>query len=78
MTKSFSPIELDVLANVTGGDGGPVSPETVGCAIGGAAAAETGPWGVAAGCIAGGALANGVADAVKHPSPINPAYRLGK
>jgi hypothetical protein len=48
------------IATVSGGL--MVSAETVGCAIGGAAASELGPWGAAAGCIAGAAFANGVAD----------------
>ena len=56
-------IPSDLLATITGGKNkteGPVSPETVGCAVGGALASEGGPPGIAAGCIGGGAIANNV------------------
>ena len=58
---SFTTISHDALATITGGRNkadAPVSPETIGCAIGGALASEGGPPGIAAGCIGGGAIAN--------------------
>jgi hypothetical protein len=49
------------------GRSSPISPETVGCAIGGAAGAQVaGPWGGAGGCIVGGAVANQVAAAIQR------------
>lgn len=52
--KVLSKDEIDL---VSGADLS-VSPETVGCAVGGAMGSELGPWGAAVGCVVGGALAN--------------------
>lgn len=43
-------------SQVAGGDG--VSAETIGCAVGGAAAGSAGLWAAAAGCVAGAYVAN--------------------
>lgn len=82
---SFASINTFELAQVTGGQNradGPstgtgtiISPETVGCAVGGAALAPAGPWASAAGCVAGGMVANGMADAVaKDRAGIKPNH----
>jgi len=59
VSVSFATISHDALARITGGKtDAPVSPETIGCAVGGALASAAGPAGTAAGCVGGGAIAN--------------------